>query len=432
MGGFSVKTLYPFQAQAVDIITQLPGFILADECGLGKTVTAIEACRQSLLHDKILIIAPPALLAQWQSEIEDQNAGVPITVVNRLPIDFRNLTGYFLMGVYDLSSDKVRATLYSTVFDIVIIDEAHRIKNRKTLTAKWVKKISAVRRICLTGSPMEKNPADLWSLLNFIAPDDFPAYWNFVLKYLNVEAGYFEKYMVGGPKDPEAFGALLQEYMLRRTKTEVMPQLPEKIVIEQKVDMTPAQQEMYDDIKKQKDIIVELKSGGQLLIPNALALLTRLQQISIWPGLIDNSSSSCESGKLNWLATFLEDHAGEPAVIFTRFRDVATRVHALYGGDIVIGGRREISEHPTLCTGTIDAMGEGLNFQWAKHAIFLDSHWSTIKMTQAIDRIHRINITEPKNLYFLWSTREDKLVIDAFNDKMSEAELVYYFMKGLE
>ena len=79
--------------------------------------------------------------------------------------------------------------------------------------------------------------------------------------------------------------------------------------------------------------------------------------------------------------------------------------------------------------GTIDAMGEGLNLQWAKNAVFIDSHWSTIKMTQAVDRIHRIDIKESKNIYLLWSTPEDKLVLDALDRKWSEAELVYHFLQ---
>ena len=422
-----MKTPYLFQRQAIETIRQTHGFILADECGLGKTLTAIEVCKQVRTHTRVLIIAPPALLPQWRLEIEEQDPGVPVAVVNRMPLNFQDLHGYFLMSIYDLSSALVREAVYSVVFDILVVDEAHRIKNRKTKTAGWVKKISAARRLCLTGTPMEKNPADLWSLLNFVSPDDFPAYWNFVMRHLVVTAGYFERYVVGGPKDPVAFGQLLQPFMLRRTKAEVAPELPEKIVIEQRVDMLPKQQKLYDTIRCQKDIIVTLENGSQLLIGNALTLLTRLQQVATWPALLEETGVE-GSGKLDWLAGFVADHENEPIVVFTRFRAVAEHVHSIYGGDIVIGGRREITENPKFCVGTIDAMGEGLNFQWAKHAIFMDSHWSTIKMTQAIDRIHRINIAEPKNIYFLWSTYEDKLVLDAFNNKMSETELVYYFL----
>lgn len=425
-----MKTPYPFQKQAIRAISQAPGFILADECGLGKTLTAIEVCKDRIRdrnQSRILVIAPPALLPQWRSEIENQDPGIRIIAVNRTPVNFADLRGYFLMSIYDLSSESVRGALYPVLFDVVVVDEAHRIKNRKTKTASWVKKVAAARRLCLTGTPMEKNPADLWSLLNFVAPDDFPAYWNFVMRHLNVTEGYFEKYIVGGPKDPVAFGKLLKPYMLRRTKAEVAPQLPEKIVIEQKVDMTPDQQELYDTVRRQKDIIVKLHNGTELQISNALSLLTKLQQIAVWPSLIEEAGVK-SSGKMDWLEAFRADHLDEPTVVFTRFRSVAEHIHDHYGGDIVIGGQRELSNDPAFCVGTIDAMGEGLNFQWAKHAIFMDSHWSTIKMTQAVDRVHRINITEPKNIYFLWSTREDQLVIDAFNSKMSEAELVYYFL----
>jgi len=421
-----MKTPYAFQQQAITRIVKTPSFILADECGLGKTLTAIESVKRTrrVLPWRCLVICPPSLLEQWEQEIEEQD---PIETyrVNRLPINFDALNGYLLMSIYDLTSKKVVESLSGHLFDVVIFDEAHRIKNRKTVTAKNVKMIPAARRLALTGTPMEKNPADLWSILNFVSPDDFPTYWGFVMKHLDVTAGYFEKYVIGGPKDPEDFGKLLSDYMLRRTKEEVAPELPEKIMIEQKVELFDAQKKLYNEIKSSKDVLVNVEDKT-LVIANILSLLTKLQQISTDPHLL---GFDVHSSKLMWLNEFLTiDHVGEPTVIFTRFREVALRIRDEYHTNIVIGGERDLSVNSPLVVGTIDAMGEGLNFQWAKHAIFLDSHWSTIKMTQAIDRIHRINITEPKNLYFLWSTREDKLILDAFENKMSEAELVYYFM----
>jgi len=440
-----MKTLYTYQAEAVHTILRHPGFILADECGLGKTVVAVEVCKrlreqaQAQAQEQAqpasaapawrsLIIAPPALIPQWRMEILDQDPGVPVTVVNRLPLDFTALQGYFLMSIYDLSSPQVRAALSRVVFNILVLDEAHRIKNRKTKTAQWVKQIAAARRLCLTGTPMEKTPADLWSLLNFVAPDDFPAYWNFVLNNLNVTEGYWERFVIGGPKNPQAFGELLRPYMLRRTKDEVMPQLPEKICIEQVVEMTSHQAAFYHTVKRQHDIVVDVDGLSTLIITNTLTKITRLQQIAVWPPLVVPTAGA-ESGKLEWLDTFRDDHPNEPMVVFTRFREVAQLVHERYGGDIIIGGLRMISPDPQFCVGTIDAMGEGLNLQWARHAIFLDCHWSSIKMTQAIDRVHRVDIKEPKNLYFLWSCAEDRAVIDAFNAKMSEAELVAYYLR---
>lgn len=425
-----MKTPYEFQVEAVNQITNTHGYILADECGLGKTLTAIESAKRTrrILPWRCLVICPPSLISQWEQEINEQDPLANVYIVNRLPFNFGEVNGYLLMSVYDLSSTAVMVSLTKGLFDMIIFDEAHRIKNRKTQTAKSTKKIMASRRLALTGTPMEKNPADLWSLLNFVSPDDFPAYWGFVMKHLDVTEGFYEKYVVGGPKDPEDFGGVLRPFMLRRTKEQVAPQLPEKIVIEPHVPLSNEQQSIYDELKKQKDILVTI-DDKELIIPNALALLTKLQQVSTWPELIGFTGQP--SGKMRWLDEFMNDHEDEPTVIFTRFREAALYVRRLYGADIVIGGERSLSSEPKLVVGTIDAMGEGLNFQWAKNAVFLDAHWSTIKMTQAIDRIHRINITEPKNLYFLWSTKEDRLVLDAIENKLSESELVYYFLHGL-
>lgn len=421
-----MKAPYPYQQEAVERILETSGFILADECGLGKTLTAIEAAKRSRKVNpwRCLVICPPSLLAQWRDEIIEQDSQ-PVCFVNRLPVRFEEVNGYLLMSIYDLSSPSVRNSLNAHVFDMVIVDEAHRIKNRKTKTATWVKSIPTARSLALTGTPMEKNPADLWSILNFVAPDDFPAYWGFVMRNLQVTEGYFEKYVVGGPKDPEAFGRLLSPYLLRRTKEQVAPQLPEKIAIYTEVFMHPEQASIYRQLKESKDIILTIEDK-EVQILNALSLLTKLQQVSTWPTLL--GFDDVPSGKFEWLDTFIDDHPDDPLVIFTRFREVAKHIARLYDTEIVIGGERTLSNHPFRVTGTIDAMGEGLNFQWAKHAIFLDAHWSTIKMTQAIDRIHRIDITEPKNLYFLWASPEDRLVLDAVDFKMSESELVYYFL----
>lgn len=426
-----MKTPYPFQQEAIAQALKVPGFLVADECGLGKTLTAIEIAKlvRYAFPWRCLVICPPSLIAQWCDAISEQTMGTEVMVVNRLPLDFQNLSGWFVMSVYDLSSIHVRSALSTVIFDVVIVDEAHRMKNRKTKTAEWIKHINVPRRIALTGTPMEKNPADLWSILNWLQPDAFPVYWGWVMNNLEVTEGFFEKYKVGGPKDPAAFAGMLRPYMIRRTKEQVAPQLPEKIVIEQRVSMPAEQQELHDAIRTQTDIEAKVWDKT-ILIPNALAMLVRLQQIASDPHLL---GFDVPSGKLQWLDDFLTDHPDEPTVIFSKFRDVAIGIAEKYSADIVIGGRREYDPNNCkLLVGTIDAMGEGLNLQWAKNAIFIDAHWSTIKMTQAIDRIHRIDIKEPKNIYLLWSCHEDLLVLKAINEKWTESELVYYFLDRVD
>lgn len=429
-----MKQLYYFQQEAVNKALGAPGLLIADECGLGKTITALEIAKvsrekfSSHLTWRCLIVCPPSLIKQWIVAIDEQDLGQDVHVPGRLPYAYLKVNGYVIMSYYDLLHEHTLASLSALMWDCMIVDEAHRIKNRKAKTVINIKKIMAARKIALSGTPMEKTPADLWSILNFLNPYAFPAYWGWVLTNMNVTAGYFEKYKIGAPKDPDAFGKSLSPFMIRRTKEEVAPQLPEKILVEEPVAMDSVQQTLYDTIKHNTDI--EIKVAGQtMLVPNALSLITRLMQISSYPPMLGFNDAT--SGKLAWLDDFLSDHEDEATVIFTRFRATAIYIADKYKCDMIIGGdRRETwsGTGPRRLVGTIDSMGEGLNLQWAKNAVFVDSHWSTIKMTQAIDRIHRIDIKEPKNIYLLWSCREDKLVIDAINQKWTESELVYYFL----
>jgi len=425
-----MKTPYPFQVEAVHKALKTNGFLVADDCGLGKTITAIEIAKASRAKYwstgpwRCLVVVPPSLILQWVDAIQDQDPGWRVHVPGRIPYNYLATTGYMVMSYYDLHHDGTFKGLCGLIWDAMIIDEAHRIKNRKSKTSYFVKQINAARKVALTGTPMEKNPADLWSILNFFDPETFSTYWGWVMRNLEVKEGYFAKYEVGGPKDVVAFGKMLKPYMIRRTKEEVAPELPEKIVIDQHVALSPDQEELYFDIRKQTDIEVHAQ-GKVMRIPNALAMLVRLQQVSSYPPLLDLKA---KSGKLLWVDEFLEDHPGEPTVIFTKFRGTAEHLAEKYGASLIIGGDRRYEKGAKILVGTIDAMGEGLNLQWAKHAIFVDAHWSTIKMTQAMDRIHRIDIKEPKNIYLLWSCREDKLVLDAIDKKWTEAELVYYFL----
>ena len=423
-----MKTLYKFQQEAVDQIVLKTGHILADECGLGKTYTAIEAIKALDWPApwKVLVICPPSLQDQWIDVIREQCFGHPAVKLARLPLDPLQISGWVVTQYFEIQRPVLRNTVYGTMWDAVIIDEGHRIKNYKTKVAHAVCTIPRSRSLALTGTPHEKTWADVWTLLHFCNPDEFRSYWPFVKEWLEVDKDWMEHWQIGEPKDSERFANMLGHYMIRRTKEDVAPQLPEKIVSDIHVAMTDGQTDFYLQVKKARDIEVPV-GDKTLIIPNALAHLTRLQQISTFPSLLGLGATS---GKVEWLKEFLADHP-EPAVIFTRFRDFAIWMANEFDGDLIIGGERGtafLDGTKRLVFGTIDAMGEGLNLQRAKHAIFMDCHWSTIKMSQAIDRIHRINIKEPKNIYRLWSSHEDNLVLQALDQKWTEAELVYYFL----
>lgn len=435
-----MKTLRSFQLENVNKADDSVGLLIADECGLGKTISGLEIAKTSRKKHspndfpwRCLIVCPPKLVEQWIDAICDQDPEMigKIHVTSRLPYDYIKISGYVIHTYYDLLDSGTLGRLSSVIWDCTIVDEAHRIKNRKTKWTQAIKHIPSARKVCLSGTPQEKGAQDLWSILNYLDSFSFPSYWGWVMKWLNVTAGYHEKYKVGSPKDPTAFASMLKPYMIRHTKQEVMPELPERIIIEQHVAMEPKQQELYNTLKHNTDIEARLMDQT-LLIPNTLAMMMRLMQLSSFPGTL--GFNDVPSGKIKWLDEFLEDNPDDATTIFTRFRPTAERIADIYGCELIMGGehRQPSSTGRRLLVGTIDSVGEGLNLQWAKNAICIDIHPSARAMTQTMDRIHRMDIKEAKNIYLLWSCREDRLAIKSVNEKWTEAELVYHYLHEAE
>lgn len=266
--------------------------------------------------------------------------------------------------------------------------------------------------------------------MNFTRPDEFDSYWQFAKEWLVLEPNYFEHYKYGPPKDPEEFAEMLSNYMVRHTKREVRADMPDKIMVEVRVEMVERQLKQYNQLVGTKDVLVVV-DDQEMMIQNILTLITRAQQLSTDPTLLGLTGPSA---KMNWVMEFIADHPKEPTIVFSRFRDPMIKLARRYDGDLVIGGgdeengKRFIAEETDLCFCVIDAI-EGVDgLQRAKHAIFIDSHWSSIKMTQALDRIDRMNIQEDKMIYLLHACREDRLVLDSYDKKMTEAELVYFYL----
>lgn len=426
-----MKVLRPFQRIAVDRIVQ-GGLILADECGLGKTMQAIEgviASRSTETKWRTLVVCPTKVAAQWALEIEGQDPGADIIHAGTIPYVFDGYAGWVITTYPNLFHNLTYERLKSCVWDMVIFDEAHRLKNRKSGSFARALGLISAKTVCLTGTPMEKTPQDLWALLRLTSPADTLSFWKYVDEYLEKEQGFFERWVIKGPKDPEAFGKMLSQYMLRRTKEEVMPELPEKILVDTYVEPDTKQMAALTRMRTSDDVVVQVNEEVEMLVPNRLAQITRMQQLSTWPPLLGVKATS---GKMGWLADFLLDHPDEPIAVFTRFPAVAEMLANKHKAACLTGGMdtrgKFLSGETRLIFCTIEAI-EGVDgLQIADIAIFLDSHWSTIRMTQAIDRIHRMNITAPKTIYRLHSCYEDELVLMALDQKWSEAELVYYYL----
>jgi SNF2 family DNA or RNA helicase len=430
-----MKQPLPFQLSAVELALRDSGFLIADACGLGKTITAIEIAKAARLrnspleHWRCLVTVPSTLRAQWKEVIEDQDPVMPVLISDYIPYDYAQIDGYVISGYPEFQGGH-GYKFCDTLWDVHIIDEAHRIKNHKSVSSAAIKKVPSMRRYALTGTPWERTQGDIWSILNFTRPDEFPSFWSFAKEWLTKEDNYFDQFKYGGPIDPAEFGEMLTHYMIRRAKEDVRSNMPELLMVEVPVEMTERQAKAYKQLAEANDIVVEVENK-EMLVKNILARITKSQQLSTDPGLLGLKSGS---GKYAWLEEFMADHP-EPLLIFSRFRAVAEGLARKFGSDLIIGGEEKggkdfATGKTDICCCTIESV-EGVDgLQRAVNAVFLDAHWSTIRMTQAIDRIHRMNIDAPKNIYLLHSCKEDKMVLDAINNKWSESDLIYFYMQS--
>lgn len=428
-----MKTPLPFQTFAVARALPEPGFIIGDECGLGKTIEGIEIVKAARLGNetnwRTLIIVPKKLAPQWEDVIHDQDPGQEVLIARAIPWDFTKIYGYVIVTYPEIQGG-YGPKLHTVLWDFLMVDEAHRMNNRTTVQTTSIKSIPAAKRIALTGTPWEGHSGEIWSLLNYIRADMFPSWWTFAKEWLIEEPGYFDQFAYGGPKDPELFGKMLSNYMIRRRKSEVFEDFPEKIVEWVRVEMHPIQANKYKQLIAGTDIVVKV-DDQELLIQNVLTAITRAQQLSSWP---ESLNMHAASGKMEWVQDFITDHPEVPIIVFSRFRDPMEYLADKFKAALVLGGSDGsldfIEGRTNVCCCTIDSI-EGVDgLQRARYAIFLDSHWSSVRMTQAMDRIHRTGITENKIIYLLHSCREDLLVLKAYEEKLTEAELVEFYLQA--
>lgn len=441
-----MKTPRPYQQYAIDRAAR-QNVLIADACGLGKTLQAIETIKrvQPRIEKPALVVAPSATVKlQWYNALIEQGIcaerilwldsstkKVPEKIAAIEPAQLVILTHYEAVR-------KHAPTLQPLFFSVVVADEAHRIKNRKALRTTALKAIQAYRKIALTGTPYDRDPSDIWSILQWLDPDFFRSYWRFFDAHINyqqvtVKRGVTVKQILASPlRDAESFARTLWPYMIQRRKDDVRDDLPPRIDQFIDLEMSSAQARAYQTIAEAEDPIVELAEGLETSVSIVLTQILRLIQITTDPGLLGLTDVS--SVKLDWLADWLEDNPNESVIIFTRFRATAEKLHAQLGDrfKLIVGGKRaQITSADRYIVGTISAMGEGLDLPHIDNAIFIDVEWSSIMMQQAIDRIHRINITNAKNVYYLrCAGTVDHLLHTALRQKWSTKEIAEAYLNG--
>lgn len=394
------------------------GGILADEMGLGKTIQIIAflLCQKG---KKSLVVTPTSLIYNWKEEFEkfapDLNVGIihgSKSIRNKV-LDNKDEYDVLITTYGTIKND---ISFYKNeIFDYCIIDEAQNIKNPKAQNTKIIKEIKAKVKFALTGTPIENSLIELWSIFDFIMP-----------KYLFDEKKFKQKFVNRTEMEIDELKSLINPFILRRLKRDVITELPEKIEKKYYVSMTTEQKLAYKNYMK--EVKLKLKTGEDDNI-TIFSYLTRLRQLCQDPILV-NKDYTGDSGKLNVALEIIDEVIKEnnKILVFSQFTSVLKKIEEelnerkivnkyLDGSTSAKERVRLVAEfnesnEPGVFLISLKAGGTGLNLTSAKFVMHMDPWWNPAIEDQATDRAHRIgqkNVVEVIKL-IAKDTIEEKVI----------------------
>lgn len=432
----AVHSGFTYQLQAVEAVKGMEFAALFHEQGLGKTKIGIDLALEWLkadVVDTIMFVTKRGLVANWSEEMRAHSHLRPRVLDQNHSANFfaLNSSSPVLLTHYEvLKSEERRLALYLRTRRVgVILDEAHKIKNPDTEIAKALHRLgpSFVRRVIMTGTPVANRPYDIWSQIYFLDQGaalgaDFEEF----KADLDLTNDLWADKRKRSDFERAAGGvfAKIAPFSVRETKASAGIELPEKIIRNVPVGLSPRQREIYDEIAK--SLRTEIVVDGELVEDDAesiLKRLLRLVQVASNPGLIDESYEETP-GKLPVLERLLADATREDdgkAIVWTNFienADWLERQLAKYA-PVKVHGKVEMDDRnaaiarfkgdPTcrVLIATPGSAKEGLTLTVANHAVFFDRGFSLDDYLQAQDRIHRIS---QQRTCFVWNLVGDRSV----------------------
>lgn len=429
---FQFKTKpYDHQIDGLNFGLSHDRWLLGDEQGLGKTKQVIDiAVAKKLQGAKrcLIICGVNGLKWNWQNEIKThsnesgwilgqrtrRSGKIYVGSTKDKLEDLKNLANindYFIITNVESLRDADIATMIGDyckkgIISMVAIDEIHKCKNPSSQQGKGILKVQSDVRIAMSGTPLMNTPLDLFIILRWLGYEKH-AFYAFKNHYC-IMGGYGGYDVVGYKNMPE-----LQErvsgIMLRRLKDEVLD-LPEKVYIDEFVEMTGKQEQIYKEVSADiKANIDKIKMAN-----NPLAELIRMRQATGYTGIL--SSTIAESAKIDRLEEIVEESVANnrKVVIFSNWTQMTTPIHTRlskqYKG-VIITGETEDAERQVnvnhfqnnpeckFIIGTIGAMGTGLTLTAGTVVVFMDEPWTMANKQQAIDRCHRIGTKSNITVY---------------------------------
>lgn len=442
-----MKTLYDYQHTASAIMDH--NFLLADDCGLGKSLMAIEAAKQHGQGRPILILTRKASKYFWRDEFidqgynplcvhvsEDAGRGLPLPLIPT-EHDTVYITHHeALLYIGDLLSEEQ--------WGLVVVDEAHRFRYKSKRT-RALKKLRSDLKFCLTATPYGKDPSDMWAMLNWLYPHIFHSYWRFYERYVDYFTipGTFYRTVRGGQRLDE-LSSRLAPFHLARRKQDVLAELPSFTSSEVPVKLATKQSNIYDTLMKDQYLYLE-EQKQEIVMENALVMMLRLHQVSLDPALCVPGWKE-RPAKVNWMVEWLEDNKDQPVILAVRYRKFVNRWLDALHWPTIVGGMKDKAIQESLCrfndtgrmVGTIQAISEGLNLQRANNIIIPDGTSSPTDLYQLTQRVHRIGQSNPCTIYHLLGERRsgrstvDRLLYRKAKRRLSEQAMLNEFIREVQ
>jgi superfamily II DNA or RNA helicase len=409
--------LLDFQKEGVLFSLFRKGNIIADEMGLGKTIQAITiAVFKKDIYDfqRVLVVCPASLKSQWKNEIEkfSNEKAVIISGGRKVRGDlYQNSDAYFLITNYEAVLRDI-TVIGNHPPDLVILDEAQRIKNYETKTSTAVKSIPRKHSLVITGTPIENRLIDLYSVMNFIDPYFLAPLWEFSMNHC-----YFDKSSknkIRGYFNLQALKQRLSGVVIRREKSEVLEQLPAVQEMTVPVELTVEQKEIHSGFARALIPFLRKKHKTIYDMQRIFQLLTSMRMVCDSTFLIDKETHF--SPKLSELEEILAEkldilRTRHKVLIFSEWKTMLgliekllQRLHIPYVllcGDVPVEKRGKLVEEfngnpDCLVFLSTEAGGVGLNLQAADTVINFELPWNPAKKNQRIGRIHRLGQKSPK------------------------------------
>lgn len=399
------------------------GVCLADDMGLGKTVQSIAFLLHKSKSGASLVLAPVSVVPNWKKELEQFAPSLSVTVVNgtddRASAIKQAKAGDVVLASYGmlLSNNEEFA---DKEWNVAVLDEAHIIKNRDTKTSAAIMKLKCSSRVILTGTPIQNNLGELWNLFHFVNPGLLGSWGNFREKFvIPIEE---EK----NKERQKQLKRIIRPFMLRRTKDDVLDDLPDKNEILIPVELTEEELSVYELIRRRAE--KQLQEGGNKVQVQVLAEITRLRQAACSARLVESTwEGNCS--KIETFANMAKTivGGGNRALVFSQFTGflelVRKKLEELDIQYLYLDGSTPLKQREKfvkefqqgsvpLFLISLKAGGVGLNLVGANYVLHLDPWWNPAIEQQATDRAYRIGQRQNVTVYHLITknTIEEKIL----------------------